>query len=113
MRDCPSQRVLTIEGTGRSGRIYTAEVRLGTLTEKGIVRMLQRLAASHLTPDQIIAASLPQNAMGYRPLLEPKISGSQITVGVMPSYVATVSPGEGEDMALRPSTRLPAPRRWF
>ncbi|QCI67235.1 hypothetical protein [Phreatobacter stygius] len=115
MRDCPGQRILTIEGSGKSGRIYTAEIRLGTLTEKGIIRMLQRLAASHLTPAEIIAASLPQNAMGYRPLLEPKISPSRISVGLMPCYVATVSPveGEGAQMTLRPAAKMAPPRRWF
>ena len=96
MRDYPSHRVLTVEGTGKSGRIYLAEVKLGTLTEKGIIRMLQRLVASHLTPAEIISASLPQNATGYRPLLEPKIGPAQISVGVMPYYVATVTPADTE-----------------
>lgn len=115
MRDYPSHRVLTVEGTGKSGRIYLAEVKLGTLTEKGIIRMLQRLVASHLTPAEIIAASLPQNATGYRPLLEPKIGQSQISVGVMPYYVATVTPSEsdGAAMTFRPAPRSAPPRRWF
>ena len=115
MRDYPSQRVLTVEGTGKSGRIYLAEVKLGTLTEKGIVRMLQRLVASHLTPAEIIAASLPQNATGYRPLLEPKITASEIRVGIMPYYVATVTPSDSDGAALtfRPAPRSAPPRRWF
>jgi hypothetical protein len=108
-----SQRTLTIEGIGRTGPIYSAEIRLGTLSEKGVIRILQRLAASHLQPAQIIAASLPQNATGYRPLLEARIDGARITVGVMPYYVATIAPGEEVGSPLPHQARVPLPRRWF
>jgi hypothetical protein len=104
--------MLTIEGIGKTGQIYSAAIRLGTLSEKGVIRILQRLAASHLQPAQIIAASLPQNATGYRPLLEAKVEGPRITVGVMPYYVGVVSPGEEFASAQLP-VRMPLARRWF
>ena len=65
----------------------------GLLTEDEIARVLQLLAARHLTHQEVVAASLPKNIIGYEPLLECHINriapkGTMVTVGINPHYVA-------------------------
>jgi hypothetical protein len=80
--------------TGYDGphTIYSGQVP-GILTEDEIARVLQLLAARHLTHQEVVAASLPKNNVAYEPLLECHINriapkGTMVTVGINPHYVA-------------------------
>jgi hypothetical protein len=49
---------------------------LGSLSEGEMTSLLQRLAAQHLTSDEIVNASLRRNAKSYAPLLEASPSAA-------------------------------------
>ena len=78
---------------GREGAELFWEQELpGSLGEKRIIELLQRLASRHLTEDEIVSCSLPQKSSCYRPLLEPQIDAKgrgPICVGGNPFYFAT------------------------
>lgn len=61
----------------------------GTLSEREIVSMLQRLASRHLDPEEIVAASLRASSDGYLASLEPQRSQNSITVGDNPFFTAS------------------------
>jgi hypothetical protein len=69
--------------------IFERRVRLRHVPD--VVSLLQRLAARHLSEDEIIAASLRKSLEGYAPLLEPQVNRGgphAISVGENPYYVA-------------------------
>ena len=82
----------TITGYDGTNKIYSGEAP-GILTEEEIATMLQRLAARHLSHEEVISASLRKNLRGYAPLLECIIdragkNGNSVTVGSDPYYIA-------------------------
>jgi hypothetical protein len=81
-----------IAGYDSTTQIYEGEVP-GILTEGEIATTLQRLAARHLSPGEVVAASLRKNLKGYAPLLECNIDragkkGTSVMVGDDPHYIA-------------------------
>lgn len=58
-----------IEGYDGIQRTWAGEVS-GRLGEGGVVRLPERLAAGHLSEQEIIAASLRPDEQGYSPLLK-------------------------------------------
>lgn len=79
-----------IEGFDGAKKIFEADV-TGRLGDQQIVALLQRLAARHLEPEEIIASSLPKRAAGYRGLLERNADDrgrGPITVGHGTFYLA-------------------------
>jgi hypothetical protein len=64
------------------------------LSETEMVALLTRLAARHLTPSEILGASLRRNAKGHLPLLKARIERKAerflIWVGTNPYYTAMV-----------------------
>jgi hypothetical protein len=86
------KRTWKITGYDGSCQIYAGEVP-GILTDDEVGRILQRLAARHLTDQEVVAASLRKNFVGYAPLLEcsfdrvaPK--GNMVMCGSNPHYIA-------------------------
>ena len=85
-------RTWKITGYDGAREIYSGEVP-GILTDEEVGRILQRLAARHLSDQEVVAASLRKNFVGYAPLLEctfdragPK--GNIVTCGSNPHYIA-------------------------
>jgi hypothetical protein len=81
-----------ITGYDSATAIYEGEAP-STLTEDEIATMLQRLAARHLSPGEVVAASLRKNLKGYAPLLECHIDragkkGNSVWTGGNPHYIA-------------------------
>ena len=81
-----------ITGYDSSTPIYEGEAP-SILTEDEIATMLQRLAARHLSPGEVVAASLRKNLRGYAPLLECNIDragkkGNSVMIGGNPHYIA-------------------------
>jgi hypothetical protein len=87
-------KFLRIDGADGGTPILIKFLPLGNLTEKDIVRLLQRLACKGLDPEDIIAGSLPKNAKGYHPVFDPQIGQGgvrrTITVGHGKHYTATI-----------------------
>ena len=85
---------LRIDGADGDRTILRKFVPLGNLSDKGIIRLLQRLACKGLDPEDIIAGSLPKNATGYHPVFDPRIGRGgrrkTITVGHGKDYTASV-----------------------
>jgi hypothetical protein len=85
-----------IAGYDGTAKLFERVLPLDSLSEKEMTALLQRLAAAHLRPDEIINASLRRNAKSYAPLLEPQQESKpssvhfSITVGLSPNYVASV-----------------------
>jgi hypothetical protein len=85
-----------ITGYDGSRQIYNGEAP-SILTEEEIVTMLQRLAARHLSHEEVIAASLRKNLRGYSGLLECIIDrggkGNTVMLGnTNPHYIAFRNP---------------------
>ena len=72
------QLFLRIDGTDGDRTILRKFVPLGNLSNKGIIRLLQRLACKGLDPEDIIAGSLPKNATGYHPVFDPRMVSRSI-----------------------------------
>ena len=93
-RKVGNRRFLRIEGHDGANLIFKEPVPLGNLSDKGIIRLLQRLVCKGLDEEDIIAASLPKNAKGYRPLLDPQIDRGghrpSVTVGHGIYYTASI-----------------------
>lgn len=89
-----SKRLWEIEGYDSATVIFSDQIPQGVLSKTGVIKLLQRLAARHLTPDETIAATLRRNARRYRPLLEPHIDAGAkayvVSVGENPHYTARV-----------------------
>ncbi len=60
----------------------------GQMSESEVSTALERLAARHLSEDEIISASLRKRTPGYRPLLEPIGTGRPISYGHGVNYTA-------------------------
>jgi hypothetical protein len=92
----PTDKFWKIVGYDGAQKLFERVLPLGSLSETEMTTMLQRLAAAHLRPDEIVNASLRRSAKSYAPLLEPQQEGSppanrfSITVGLSPNYVASV-----------------------
>ena len=88
------KRYWKIEGHDSLDQIFERVIPKSSLTEKGVIALLQRLSARHLDPDEIVSSSLQPKASGYRPLLESRVSQAgrrpTITCGENPHYVASV-----------------------
>ena len=94
-RKVGNRRFLIIEGYDGANLIFKGgPVPLGNLTDEGIIRLLQRLACKGLDEEEIIAASLPKNAKGYHPLLDPQFDRGGhrrwVTVGHGIKYTASI-----------------------
>jgi len=74
--------------------VWETTVPYGRLTEKQIEPMLQRLAARHLTEDEIISGSLRKNAKGHHDLLrvhrDVRPGHVMIYTTLDPHYLVTV-----------------------
>lgn len=83
--------------------MFAAKLSTG-LSEGEIGTILQRLASAHLTPAEILSASLRKRQKGYRPLLEVRRESRQrtiLSVGENPHYIASIhSDAEIADMDL-------------
>ena len=89
-----------IEGREGSNTFWEQELP-GSLGEKRIILLLQRLAARHLAEHEIVACSLRPRDSGYHSLLEPQIDSrvagrGSISVGNNPHYVASKIPNRVE-----------------
>jgi hypothetical protein len=82
-----------ITGYDGATEIYSGEAP-SILTEEEIATMLQRLAARHLSHEEVVAASLRKNLRGYPGLLECIIDragekGNSVMLGnTNPHYIA-------------------------
>jgi hypothetical protein len=65
----PRKRWL-IEGRRGLDPIFEDELPIGSLSEPGMVTLLQRLCCRHLTYDEIVSASVRRNSSRYAPHLE-------------------------------------------
>ena len=88
------RKVWWIRGYDSMNIIFERSLPLGLLTEKELVRLLQRLVSRHLDEDEVVAASLRRNAKGYAHLLEAHVDRrtpqTTIMVGENPHYVGTI-----------------------
>ena len=88
-----SKRFWKIEGYDGTDRTFEKLVPANSLTDRGVIALLQRLSARHLDEDEVVSSSLRQKAPGYALLLEPQISRGDrrtISVGSNPFYVASI-----------------------
>ena len=80
-----------IRGYDGLEKVYERRLPLGNLSEKEITSMLKRLAAQHLSEDEIVSASLRKNAKGYMALLEVSRGlNPEFSIGRNPHYIAVV-----------------------
>jgi hypothetical protein len=85
-----------ISGYEGTRKLFETVLPLGSLSEREVTALLQRLAATALTPEEIVNASLRRTAKSYAALLEPQQERRQhggrflISVGVANNYVASV-----------------------
>ena len=77
-----------IEGYDSIELIFERDVP-GNLSESEVLAMLQRLAARHLSPDEIVSASLRRGAKNRSELLDPIGRKDSLHVGQNPYYIAT------------------------
>lgn len=87
------ERLWLIQGFDGLTRFFRAEVPVGLLTEDAAGTLLQRLASRHLTPNEVLAASLRRRTKGYSPLLEVVREPRErviLSVGSSPHFVATI-----------------------
>jgi hypothetical protein len=86
------KRLWHINGWDGATPIYQKTLAIGLLSVPEMERLLQRLVASTLDPDDIVAASLRRGAKGYRPLLEAThrstLTEYRISVGESPFFTA-------------------------
>ena len=73
--------------------IFERVIPVGAMSEKEMTRLLERLASRHLTGDEVVSASLRENA-GHVPFLKvvPNRGGTPglMTTGIGPHYTAIV-----------------------
>src|SRR4051794_27568295 len=89
-----SKKAWQIEGFDGAQLIFSDQIPLGALSDKEVTKLLQRLAATHLTPSEIVGSSLRRNARRYLSLLEARIdAGAEcyvVSIGENPHYTARV-----------------------
>ncbi len=89
----PSKQYWKIEGSDGLNKTFETRLPAGSLSEREIIVLLQRLSARHLDEDEIVSSSLRRNATGYTRHLESQIDQGgrrpTITVGDNPCYVAS------------------------
>ena len=78
-----------IEGRDSFKLIFERDVP-GNMSEAEIEKILQRLVARHLSPDEIVDPCLRKNAPNRSPLLERIGRGAPIHYGQNPYYTATL-----------------------
>jgi hypothetical protein len=71
--------------------VVCEEIMPGHMSEREILRTLERLACRHLSPTEIIRSSLRRNHRDYVPLLEGSSGGRPIHIGQNPHYTAEYS----------------------
>jgi hypothetical protein len=72
-------------------RTFERHIPVGHLSEKEVEMLLKRLAARHLTEDEIVDSSLRKNAAGYAPHLEVHSGRDGMsTIGTDFHYIAVV-----------------------
>ena len=87
--------------TGYDGdqTVYERRIRLGSISEAGMITLLKRLAARHLDEDEIVESSLRKNAKGPPSHLEVrKNTGGKyglMTMGTGHHYTAMIEEGKG------------------
>ncbi len=89
----PSKQYWKIEGFDGVNKTFERLLPKGSLSERQIVVLLQRLSARHLDEDEIVSSSLRRNAPGYRSLLEPQYSRGEhpaISIYAGRDYVARI-----------------------
>jgi hypothetical protein len=84
-----------IVGYHSTKKMFETTLPAGALSEPEMIVLLQRLAATHLTPDEIVSASLRKSSRRYAALLEPQVDSRppgrfSVTVGLNPHYVASI-----------------------
>jgi hypothetical protein len=81
-------RIWHIEGY--DGGALTFECSMpGNMSNREIEIVLQRLAARHLSENEVVSASLRRNAKNRSPLLDRIGNGFPIMYGENPYYIAT------------------------
>ena len=88
-----SEKVWVITGFESTESVYKHQLPLASLSEAEVVTLLQRLAARHLTPDEVVSASVREDTPGYTNLLEvmPDRGGKYaLSVGHHHHYTATI-----------------------
>jgi hypothetical protein len=86
-------KVWVITGFENSASVYDHRLPIDSLSEAEVLTLLQRLASRHLTPKEIISASLRRDAQGYSSLLEPMPDHGgrySVAVGNVCRYTASV-----------------------
>jgi hypothetical protein len=86
-------KVWVITGFESSASVYDHRLPIDSLSESEVLTLLQRLASRHLTPEEIISASLRKGAPGYSSLLEPVPDHGgryAVSVGNICRYTASV-----------------------
>ena len=87
--------------TGRDGNqpFYERRIPIGSVSEAGMVRLLQHLAARHLDEDEVVESSLRKNAKGYRSHWEIRknIGGKPGLMTMTPGHHYTATIEEGKD----------------
>jgi hypothetical protein len=82
-----------IRGYRSTHLIYQTNLPIGTLSEREMVCLLQRLACKHLSFEDIAASSMRRRSKRYSQALEPRIEASAerfvIEVGHNPYFVAS------------------------
>lgn len=76
-------------------------ISFGMMSEKQIIVLLERLACKHLSPDEIMSASMRKGSPGYSALLEARKETTRgrriIGVGESLHYVAELLDGKDSD----------------
>ena len=89
-----TQRYWKISGYDGSRTVYERSVPEGALSESEVVTLLQRLAARHLSDDEVFSSSLRKNSHGFTPHLEiGRNTGEKpalMTTGSGHHYTATI-----------------------
>jgi hypothetical protein len=100
-----SKKFWKVAGYDGMQQIFEKTLPESSLSEDQMIELLQRLAARHLTPNEIVRASLRPNSKEYAPLLEvhrqARTAPSDrftIMVGENPHYAASIWT-EGEQSA--------------
>jgi hypothetical protein len=85
-----ARKVWEISGYDGLELIFKVTVPRKELSHSKATALLQRLAAGHLTEEEVISSSLRKRAAGYRPLLEVRRDGHWLTIGAASHWVACI-----------------------
>lgn len=61
-----------------------------SLSQSEICKLMERLVATTLSEDEIIAGSLRRNHRGYQPYFERSVRGNPISYGENPHFTAAI-----------------------